>query len=151
MKMLLFVVLAGATAAAQGTRYTYTPIPTDWTACKQQMAMLQPAVDAFNASQPTGSPRLTLNCSQSVNNTALPKQFVPLTRYEARRLAQLRHEATAILDSESIYEEAVIAAHHIYRPPFGPCAWWVFIGPDDDFITVDPNPLLENCRATANE
>lgn len=135
-KLGLLILLLVAAAQAQ------TEI--DWKPCQAVVDQFKEQIEKFNTEHHDGT---SINAYCQYNGdpkrVAQPKRKVPLAANEIVHLHELRAQEHAILTSVTEYEDYLIRAHHIRQYDIGSnCYNFVGFVLDDDYITVDPNPMM---------
>ena len=124
----------------------------DWKPCIDFESQFKAQVDKFNTDHP-GGPQISFDCvySGDRNRTKLPEQHIALTPTETVHLHELRRAEDTGFKAIDEYEKYLFQAHHVHEPrPGDACFYFVGFVLDEDFITIDPNPLAGQpyCSAT---
>jgi hypothetical protein len=137
MRYLVLFLLVGA-AMGQSRK------PIDWTSCQAVTDQFKVQADKFNA-EPHDGLKIQLACEYSGDPKRVerPKRYIPLTASEIIHLHELRGQEHAIFTAVTDYEQYLIHSHHIRQRELGDgCYNFIGFVLDDDFITVDPNPMM---------
>lgn len=120
----------------------------DWTPCKAVTDQFKTQVEKFNAEHTDGL-QIMLDCiyGGDPHRKQKPERRVPLTASEIKRLHDLRKVENAGFQTMNEYELYLFHVHHIRKLEIGdPCYNFAGIKVDDDFITVDPNPMAPDAE-----
>lgn len=118
--------------------------PIDFKPCTQVTDRFKAEVDKFNAAHKDGF-QIMLTCTYSGDPHYVKRAeiHVALTGEELSQLHALRADEDAASGAMVEYEKHLFRAHRLRQPSVDePCYYFAGIKIDDDYITIDPNPMM---------
>lgn len=140
-KWVLLTVLTGC-AIAQ------TSHSIDWKPCQDVVESMQAKAEQFNNSRTDGLV-LQVNCLFEGKSTRKkqPEKHVALTQKEIDQHHHLKEIENAAFKVTAAYEKYLIREHYPKGLDIGdPCYYFVGFVLDQDYITIDPNPMDPTCE-----